>query len=175
MTRGLRNNNPLNIRKVPGQRWKGEVLPQKGATGVFRGATECGSGPTKGSDYPVATEDREGAGDKSFVQFESLAWGLRAAFCILETYRRKYKAVCVEDIINRWAPPSENDTRKYVETVCRLTGFGGKERLVEDQLPALVYAMAFVECGALISKETIQKGFRLFKEIQNSKLKNQKL
>ena len=142
MTRGLRNNNPLNIRRVAGTKWKGQAAEQK---------------------------------DKEFVQFESLAWGLRAAFCILNTYRRKYKAVCVEDIINRWAPPSENDTRKYVETVCRLTGFGGKERLEESQLPALVCAMAFVECGALISKETILKGFRLFKEIQNSRLKNQKL
>ena len=27
-----------------------------GATGVFRGATECGSGPTKGSEPPFATE-----------------------------------------------------------------------------------------------------------------------
>ena len=143
----MRNNNPLNIRKVPGQRWKGEILPS-----------------IQGGD-----------GGGSFVQFSSVEYGLRAAFCILETYRRKYKAVCIEDIINRWAPPSENDTRKYVETVCRLTGFGGKERLEESQLPALVCAMAFVECGAHISKETILKGFRLFKEIQNSKLKNQKL
>ena len=145
MTRGLRNNNPLNIRKVPGTHWRGELPSPEGR-----------------------------AGDRLFVQFESLEWGIRAAFCILDTYRRKYQDVCVEDIINRWAPPSENDTRKYVETVCMLTGFGGKERLVEDQLPALVHAMAFVECGALISKETILKGYNLFKEIQNSKLKNQK-
>ena len=142
MTRGLRNNNPLNIRRVAGTKWKGQAAEQK---------------------------------DKEFVQFESLAWGLRAAFCILNTYRRKYKAVCVEDIINRWAPPSENATSEYIRTVCRLTGFGGKERLEESQLPALVCAMAFVECGAPISKETILKGFRLFKEIQNSRLKNQKL
>ena len=141
MTRGIRNNNPLNIRRVAGQRWKGQRTEQT---------------------------------DKSFVQFESLAWGIRAAFCILDTYRRKYQDVCVEDIIARWAPPSENATSEYIRTVCRLTGFGGKERLVESQLPALVCAMAFVECGALISKETILKGFRLFKEIQNSKLKNQK-
>ena len=142
MTLGLRNNNPLNIRRVAGTKWKGQAAEQK---------------------------------DKEFVQFESLAWGLRAAFCILNTYRRKYKAVCVEDIINRWAPPSENATSEYIRTVCRLTGFGGKERLAEDQLPALVCAMAFVECGAHISKETILKGYNLFKEIQNSKLKNQKL
>ena len=142
MTRGLRNNNPLNIRKVPGTHWRGEVLPQRGSG--------------------------EGAGDRSFVQFESLEYGIRAAFCILNTYRRKYKAVCVEDIINRWAPPSENDTRKYIETVCRLTGFGGKERLEESQLPALVCAMAFVECGAPISKETINKAHSLYVKLKSN-------
>ena len=142
MTRGLRNNNPLNIRKVPGTHWRGEVLPLRGSGEV--------------------------AGDRSFVQFESLEYGIRAAFCILNTYRRKYKAVCVEDIINRWAPPSENDTRKYVETVCRLTGFGGKERLEESQLPALVYAMAFVECGAPISKETISKAYSLYVKLKSN-------
>ena len=135
MTLGLRNNNPLNIRRVAGTKWKGQRTEQT---------------------------------DKSFVQFESLEYGLRAAFCILETYRRKYKAVCIEDIINRWAPPSENDTRKYVETVCRLTGFGGKERLKESQLPALVCAMAFVECGALISKETINKAHSLYVKLKSN-------
>ena len=35
----------------------GNLLPLKGATGVSRVATECGYGPTKGSDYPVASYD----------------------------------------------------------------------------------------------------------------------
>ena len=140
MTLGERNNNPLNIRKVPGTHWKGEILPS-----------------IQGGD-----------GGGSFVRFESIEYGLRAAFCILETYRRKYKAVCIEDIINRWAPPSENDTRKYIETVCRLTGFGGKERLEESQLPALVCAMAFVECGAPISKETISKAYSLYVKLKSN-------
>ena len=106
--------------------------------------------------------------DKSFVQFESLEWGIRAAFCILDTYRRKYQDVCVEDIINRWAPPSENATSEYIRTVCRLTGFGGKERLEESQLPALVCAMAFVECGAHISKETINKAHSLYVKLKSN-------
>ena len=135
MTRGMRNCNPLNIRRVAGTRWKGQRAEQT---------------------------------DREFVQFSSIEYGIRAAFCLLETYRRKYKAVCVEDIINRWAPPSENDTRKYIETVCRLTGFGGKERLVEDQIPALVYAMAFVECGAPISKETISKAYSLYVKLKSN-------
>ena len=98
--------------------------------------------------------------DKSFVQFESLEWGIRAAFCILDTYRRKYQDVCVEDIINRWAPPSENATSEYIRTVCRLTGFGGKE--------TLVCAMAFVECGAHISKETINKAHSLYVKLKSN-------
>jgi hypothetical protein len=134
MTRGERNNNPLNIRRVVGTNWKGEIVA------------------------PIE--------DKQFVQFASLSWGLRAAFCILRTYRDKYQAVCIEDIITRWAPPTENDTRKYICNVCRLTGFGGKERLTEKDWPRLVGAMAFIESGLLLSPETINKGYSLFKNLE---------
>ena len=132
--RGLRNNNPLNIRRVRGQLWKGEeALPQK----------------------------RSGEG--AFCKFSSLEWGIRAAFCLLRTYQNKYKAVCIEDIISRWAPPTENDTRKYICDLCRLTGFGGRERLTEEQWPRLVRAMALIESGAVLSEETIEQGYKLYK------------
>ena len=137
VTRGIRHNNPLNISKVPGTHWRAEVLPQRGSG--------------------------EGAGDRLFVQFESLEYGIRAAFCILETYRRKYKAVCIEDIINRWAPPSENDTEKYIKNVCLWTGLGGLQRLTEEDWPKLVLAMARQECGALLSEEIINRGYELYK------------
>ena len=137
MTRGLRNNNPLNIRKVPGTHWRGELPSPEGR-----------------------------AGDRLFVQFESLEWGIRAAFCILDTYRRKYQDVCVEDIINRWAPPSENDTRKYIETVCRLTGFGGKERLREQQWLLLVQVMALVESKMCLSDAELIRGYDLYLKLK---------
>ena len=138
MTLGERNNNPLNIRKVPGTHWRGEVSSPLG---------EVGRG--------------------SFVRFSSLAYGLRAAFCILRTYRDKYKLVCIEDIITRWAPPTENDTRRYICDCCELTGFGGKERLTENDWPRLVGAMARLESGMNLTEEQIRQGFRLYRE--NSK------
>ena len=138
----MRNNNPLNIRRVAGSHWKGEIVS------------------------PIE--------DKEFVQFASVEYGIRAAFCILDTYRRKYQDVCVEDIINRWAPPSENATSEYIRTVCRLTGFGGKERLREQQWLLLVQVMALVESKMCLSDAELIRGYNLFKEIQNSKLKNQK-
>ena len=130
MTRGLRNCNPLNIRRVAGTRWKGQSSFQ---------------------------------GDKDFVQFERMEWGIRAAFVLLRTYAIKYKANCIQDIISRWAPPSENDTEKYIKNVCLWSGLGGLQRLTEEDWPKLVLAMARQECGALLSEEIINRGYELYK------------
>ena len=128
---GIRNNNPLNIRKGKSH-WLGEA-PQ----------------PPKGG--------------APFCKFESVEWGLRAAFVLLRTYRNKYKAVCIRDIITRWAPPSENDTEKYIQNVCLWTGFGGLQRLTEEDWPKLIRAMARQECGITLSEDVILKGFRLYR------------
>ena len=141
MTLGLRNNNPLNIRRGKSH-WIGEI-PQS-------------SSPSRGG--------REGS---SFVQFRTIEFGLRAAFCLLRTYSTKYKLNCIRDIISRWAPPTENDTEQYIRNVCQWTGFGGNERLTEDQWPALVRAMARQECGIILSEEQIQKGFALYRDANN--------
>ena len=136
--RGIRNCNPLNIRRVAGDVWKGQRHEQT---------------------------------DLEFVQFDGLAWGIRAAYCIFDTYRQKYKATCVEDIIARWAPPSENDTDRYVQTVCRLTGFGGKERLSENEWPKLVKAMATVESGVTLADRDIELGVQLYQMLNQKQTK----
>ena len=130
MTRGQRNCNPLNIRRVAGVHWQGE---------------------------------RKEVTDKAFVQFESMEWGIRAALCLLNTYKVKYHAICIEDIIRRWAPPSENNTENYIRVVCRLTGFGGKERLTENEWPKLIKAMALHESSITLAEETIARGCELYK------------
>ncbi len=134
MTRGLRNCNPLNIRRVAGTEWRGQAIFQS---------------------------------DKAFVQFETMEWGIRAAFCILRTYARKYKAVCIRDIIRRWAPQSENGTDRYIKNVCQWTGFGGLQRLTEKDWPRLVGAMARQECGAVLSEEIINRSYKLYKNIKD--------
>jgi len=131
---GIRNNNPLNIR-VGKDKWKGQVLPQRGSG--------------------------EGA---VFCQFQSMEYGIRAAFCLLRTYARKYRLYSVRDIITRWAPPSENDTQSYIRHVCMMTGFGGNQRLTEKDWPRLVKAMARMECGVELEDDVIQKGFQLYRQ-----------
>ena len=55
----------------------------------------------------------------------------------------------VEDIIGRWAPPSENDTDAYIDFVCDKTGFNPMDQLdnsIEHYLP-LVKSIIQMENG----------------------------
>ena len=130
LARGLRNCNPLNIRRVAGTKWKGQSALQT---------------------------------DASFVCFNAMEWGIRAAFCILRTYARRYQCVSPADIVGRWAPPHQNDTDAYIRNVCTWTGFGGRQHLTEADWPRLVQAMARQESGTTLSEEIINKGFKLYK------------
>ena len=141
MKRGLRNNNPLNIRHSADQ-WQGARAEQT---------------------------------DKSFVQFESMAYGYRAAWKVLESYWKHFHGVgqpyTATTIITRWAPPEENDTRAYIGSVLMLTSLGGKENLPQpsrgvdiERLERLLAAMTTVECGVPyreVDKEAIRKGYEL--------------
>lgn len=127
--RGIRNNNPLNIRI--GNVWIGEVLD-----------------PT----------------DKEFEQFISMAYGIRAGFKLLYRYINRYNLRTIEDIISRWAPPSENKTEDYISHVSKLSGIPADKILCFDDVEkmcALVDAMIYVECGQHIPMETIERGYYL--------------
>ena len=134
LPRGIRNNNPLNIRK--GNNWKGEV---------------CSST------------------DSEFEQFVSMQWGIRAGFKILKNYMTGYggrvKALTnVHDIIHRWAPPSENNCRAYIDSVCRFSGLHEFERLQfsdRNKMLALIDGMIRVECGQPVSLDIIASAYDL--------------
>lgn len=95
--RGIRNNNPGNIRW--GSDWRG-LVPQAQRT------------------------------DKSFCQFIDVKYGIRAIARILLNYRSRPGLKdtgnagidTVKEIIYRWAPPNENDTDAYVQSVAKACG-----------------------------------------------------
>ena len=134
LPRGIRNNNPLNIRK--GNNWQGEVSSST---------------------------------DGEFEQFVSMQWGIRAGFKILKNYMTGYggrvKALTnVHDIIHRWAPPSENNCRAYIDSVCRFSGLHEYERLQfsdRNKMLALVDGMIRVECGQPVSLDIIASAYDL--------------
>lgn len=125
--RGIRNNNPLNIRK--GCKWIGLSPKQT---------------------------------DKSFCQFTSMVYGVRAGFITLRTYICKHKCNTIEKIISRWAPQKENDTAAYIRAVAKRTRLATDLPIrIEDkkELCSLVSAMIEVECGRSVDMTTIELGY----------------
>ena len=55
--------------------------------------------------------------DPAFKQFESMPWGYRAIFVLLDTYRIRHGLDTIRGMISRWAPPSENRTEIYIRAV----------------------------------------------------------
>lgn len=91
-----------------------------------------------------------------------MEYGLRAAFLILRRYIRRYGKNTVTSIISTWAPSSENNTIRYIDTVCSHTGLAPDEPIqYEDKVTMcqLVAAMAFVECGQPIASSKIEKAY----------------
>lgn len=89
--------------------------------------------------------------DPDFCQFTSMIYGCRALLKLLRTYVEKRGCTTIRKVVERWAPPSENDTTSYVLSVAAVCRRDADERLPVDVDP-LIYldlARAIVrhECG----------------------------
>lgn len=115
-----------------------------------------------------------GKRDGAFCQFEKLCYGYRAAGKLLQRYQTKYKLYTIEGIINKWAPPCENNTKAYATRVAQqMTKELGTPisvasllDLVRDRitLRALIVAMHLVENGQLpsaIERTAINQGISM--------------
>ncbi len=103
--------------------------------------------------------------DPDFKEFESLAWGYRAIFVLLDTYRIRYGLDTIRGMISRWAPPSENHTDIYIRAVAADTGLEPDERL-DTRDPAtmipLAAAISRVENGTKADLRDVEAGWQLF-------------
>jgi hypothetical protein len=95
--RGIRNNNPGNIRHSTGMKWQGLRATQT---------------------------------DENFLQFQSPEYGVRAIAKTLITYYEKRtardgsKIDTIKEVIDRWAPPTENNTVSYAKYVSDILNIG---------------------------------------------------
>ena len=86
--------------------------------------------------------------DPDFCTFTSYAYGIRALATVLLNYQRKRGLRSVAGIINRWAPPIENDTGAYAAAVARAVKVG-----VHDQIDVEDYAVLRPMVEAIIRHE----------------------
>jgi hypothetical protein len=57
-----------------------------------------------------------------FAVFESPEWGFRALVILLRNYKMLYGADTVQKIVDRYAPPNENNTSAYAHFVAEKVG-----------------------------------------------------
>ena len=115
MARGIRNNNPGNIRHGSSQ-WQGMSADQ--------------------------------SKDDAFVQFDSPVYGIRALTKLVKNYQSRHGLNTIRQIINRWAPPTENITSAYVEHVAREAGVNPDAPIdVNDHIVSIVKTIIKHENG----------------------------
>ena len=123
--RSVRNNNPGNIEHSPNNKWVG-ILPMD-----------------RRNDMQLK--------ETRFEVFESPVYGFRALALLMQAYQDRYNCLSVRDIINRWAPPVENDTGAYVNAVAAFIGVRADDPIdvaQYDYMRPLVQAIACHEPGA---------------------------
>lgn len=106
--------------------------------------------------------------DKRFCTFQSMAWGCRAIMRTLRTYHKGHGLQTVEEIVGRWAPSNENDTKSYALHVASSIGRSIDERIPFDDDPtyylAIAKAIARHECGPdaeTISSDVWEEAYKL--------------
>jgi len=128
--RGIRNNNPGNIR-YDGTPWRGLATPPS---------------------------------DGAFCVFITPKYGLRALARLLKTYHDKYGICTVAGIVDRYAPPVENDSAAYIDSICMQTGYTAVAELDlhnDTVLCALIKAIVRHENGQMLySDAQIMEGIR---------------
>lgn len=90
-TRGVRNNNPGNIDYNPRNDWQGQL----------------------------GLELKVGASTPRFARFDTPENGIRALGKLIRTYQNKHGLKTIEQIIARWAPSTENNTKSYADAVAK--------------------------------------------------------
>ena len=100
--------------------------------------------------------------DSAFVTFTTPEYGIRALYKVLISYRNKHGLSTVRGIINRWAPPIENNTDAYVKNVARELNINPDTVLSLSDYPSLIASIIKHENGIQpYSIETIKKGVAL--------------
>ena len=131
---------------------------------MSRGLRNCNPGNIRQSRSNFKGEVRPSR-DSAFKQFESMAYGYRAMFVLLNSYHKRYGLTTIREMISRWAPPSENFTEGYIRFVSERSGISADaevdSRSERDMVP-IVAAMSEIENGVKAAMNDVYEGWKLF-------------
>ncbi len=138
--------------RIGAARGPAPAVPGSGDPSAPRGIRNNNPGNIMSGGF---TNSRGASGDDGrFARFETPQQGIKAVGDLLDVYERKHGLDTVQGIINRWAPPSENDTRSYINQVAQAVGAAPDEKLDLSD-PGVKSALV----GAIIKHENGQNPY----------------
>lgn len=127
LPRGLRNNNPGNLKLTdPQQGWLGSI------------------------ERPENT-------DGTFEQFLFYVYGLRAMIKLMRNKMKREGQNTIRRLIRSWAPPGENATEAYIANVAQASGIPQNQPIDindRERLYALARAIELFENGQVVMSRT---------------------
>ncbi len=103
--------------------------------------------------------------DPVFCVFETPEWGIRALAKILKNYQKIHGLNTPRKIISRYAPPCENQTQAYIQSVAHQLGiYPDSEVDLNDEATLIIFLKAIIRHENGIqpySTETLIKGIQL--------------
>lgn len=111
--------------------------------------------------------ERVPSSDPEFRQFESVEWGYRAIFMLLYTYHLRHGCRTLRQMIDRYAPPSENPTSAYLKFVSQRSGID-PDYVIDVTNAAvmveIVSAISHFENGVPADRSAVWRGWELFRQ-----------
>lgn len=102
-----------------------------------------------------------------FCQFRAPVYGVRAALItICRSYRRR-GIKTVRQLISTYAPPTENQTKVYIDYICGAVGVSPDDDFLAGGLYMLISAMCRIESGYKLSPEEFTEALKLSKLSSN--------
>lgn len=125
-----------------------------------RGERNCNPGNIREGykDTTAWLGERATDDDPAFEEFRDAEHGIRALAKILLSYQRKHGLRTVRAIINRWAPPVENDTGAYVHHVAAALGVDPEDDIDLESNATMfrvVYAIIKHENGRVVYADDV--------------------
>lgn len=103
--------------------------------------------------------------DNAFESFDNPAAGIRAGLRNMSTHQQKYGARTLAQLLQRHAPPVENDTGAYIQAVAQNTGLDPNAE-VDLSNPDVAFQLANAvirhENGALLPEDVVRAGVNEF-------------
>lgn len=114
-------------------------------TSDARGIRNNNPGNIRWRDKWIGLVPEQQRTDTAFCQFVSPECGIRAMIIILNHYQIQHGLNTIAGIIHRWAPPEENDTQAYINSVVTVTGIPAHKHLdLSDSTTMLKLVQAII-------------------------------